>query len=278
VSADSVVHPGRPALFRDEDEGREYLRAAGTARMGSRLRYFNEVDSTNARARRLVALDWPLGTVVVAEHQTRGRGRLGRSWACPERAGLLTSVVVPARPLEHGRPEVLSPWLTAAGVLAMVSAIDEVCGGGLSIEWPNDIVARDGDDSRRLRKVGGVLVETSANPDMAVLGVGLNVDVDEGEFPPELRETAASLLTVFGAPVDRKTILKAFLLSLEARIGDPSSLADELRERSATIGREYQINSLQGTAVGIDDQMRLVVEFPDGRLDAVTFRTAGETA
>jgi len=266
----------RHPLFADEDEARSFVVDAGLGWLGARLRYFETADSTNSRARRLATLDWPTGTVVLAEHQTAGRGRLGRRWVCPARAGLLVSALVPSVCDERGGA--LSPWLTAAGALAMVAAIERVCARNAKIEWPNDIVVEHADAPHDLRKVGGVLVEPTTSPDVAVLGVGLNVDVTPDEFPAELRAVASSLVGAFDAPVDRRALFGAFLRELESRLDRPEELGDELRRRTATVGRQLETDSLRGTAVAIDDKMRLVIESPDGTRDTLPFRTMGESA
>ncbi|MHC5057828.1 MAG: biotin--[acetyl-CoA-carboxylase] ligase [Planctomycetota bacterium] len=281
----------REPLFASEREAREFAANTGAARVGARLRYFETTDSTNTRARRLADLGWPEGTVVVAEGQAAGRGRLGRRWACPARAGLLVSVVLPY-------PGGLkATWLTAAGALALVDAVEEAGGAGpvrpmqLMIEWPNDIVAADPGAPGGRRKIGGILVE--ARPPgrglapTAVLGAGLNVDIREEEFPAELRAEAGSLVSVFGASPDRREILGRFLVALASRVEwltdglaeGLGGLSDELRARSFTLGREVELpaeapggNARLGRAVGFDDEMRLVVELPGGATEAVAFR------
>jgi BirA family biotin operon repressor/biotin-[acetyl-CoA-carboxylase] ligase len=240
--------------------------------------------------------------VVVAEEQAAGRGRLGSRWACPPRAGLLVSVVLP---YPGG---VKATWLTAAGALALADAVEEAEGPGpvrparpvqlmqrmqLMIEWPNDIVAADPGVPAGRRKVGGILVEArppgAGLTPTAVLGAGLNVDIKEEEFPPELRAEAGSLVSVFGASPDRREILGRFLVALESRVGwlteglaeGRDGLADELRARSFTLGREVELpaeapgrEARLGRAVGFDDEMRLVVELPGGATEAVAFRAS----
>jgi len=219
---------GREPIFADERAAREFAGSSGARRVGARLRYFESVDSTNARARRLAELGWPEGTVVLAEYQTDGRGRLGRSWVCPPRAGLLVSVILARegrglRPLSGDATSGGSApaWLTAAGALGMIEAVEQTGAagrsgsaraaltgaagrsgsaraaltgaGGLLVEWPNDIVAPDEAAPLGRRKVGGVLVEARGASQVVILGVGLNVDVRAEEFPPELRAGAGSV-------------------------------------------------------------------------------------
>jgi len=263
-------------MFADEDEARLFARSIGCEWVGRRLRYFESVDSTNSRARRLAELGWPAGTVVLAEHQTRGRGRLGRRWLCPAGAGILVSVVVPRAQASAG-PGAL-PWVTAAGALAMAEAVETTCRTRLLVDWPNDLVLPDPLAGGGFRKLGGVLVETRHGSDMAVLGVGLNVDVRREEFPPALRDSAGSVAEYAARRPDRRAILGAFLPALEARLSREAALAAELAERSATVGRDVIVGERKGRAVGFDGAMRLVVEFPGGRTETLTTRAMGETA
>ncbi len=310
---------GREPIFADERAAREFAGSSGARRVGARLRYFESVDSTNARARRLAELGWPEGTVVLAEHQTDGRGRLGRSWVCPPRAGLLVSVILAreGRALRPSSGDAASArpapaWLTAAGALGMIEAVERsgaagrsgsaraalTGAAGLLVEWPNDIVASDEAAPRGRRKVGGVLVEARGASQVVILGVGLNVDVRAEEFPPELRAGSGSVVTVFGRDADRRAgvrhadvarlrrgIFGRFLAALESRIDRPRRLAEELRERSFTLGREVELPprepggpTRRGRAVGFDEEMRLVVELAGGGTEAVAFLPAQVSA
>ena len=292
--------PGNPStgfprepIFTDERAAREFAGSSGARWVGARLRYFDSVDSTNTRAWRLAELGWPEGTVVLAEHQTDGRGRLGRAWVCPPRAGLLVSVILAreGQGLRRSSGDAASPvsasggpaqaWLTAAGALGMIEAVERTGAGGLVVEWPNDIVASDEGAPGGRRKVGGVLVEARGASQGVILGVGLNVDVRAEEFPPELRAGSGSVLTMFRRDPDRRAIFGRFLAALESRIERPRRLAAELRERSFTLGREVEVPPREpggpmrrARAVGFDEEMRLVVELAGGGTEAVAFLPA----
>jgi BirA family biotin operon repressor/biotin-[acetyl-CoA-carboxylase] ligase len=179
----------------------------------------------------------------------------------------MVSVVVPL-------PEAALPWLSAAGAVAMTAAVEAATGATLLIEWPNDLVAGDDTADRGLRKLGGVLVETSSFSDVAVIGVGLNVDILAEEMPEELRRTAGSLLTVLGSRPDRRDILGRFLVEIERWAGLPGRLPDELARLSATLGRDVTVGEgarlRRGRALGFDDHMRLLVRMPDGTVEAVS--------
>src|SRR5262245_60357280 len=147
---------------------------------GAPHRHFHVTDSTNARARELVEAGAPGGVVVTATEQTAGRGRQGRTWTAPPDKALLYSAVL--RPLDERH--LLLPLSVP---LAVCETAEELAPGlECKVKWPNDIWI-DG------RKLAGVLIEAKPQDGWAVIGVGLNLSIAPDEFPPELRETAASL-------------------------------------------------------------------------------------
>ncbi len=141
-----------------------------TLRLGRPRVHYRLTDSTNARARELAAAGAPHGTVVTAAEQSAGRGRQGRTWVAPAGRALLCSVLL------RDPPRLLP---LAAGV-----AVAEVVGEQASVKWPNDVLLGG-------RKVAGILVEWRPQQSWAVVGIGLNVAVEE--FPAELRSTAGTL-------------------------------------------------------------------------------------
>jgi BirA family transcriptional regulator, biotin operon repressor / biotin---[acetyl-CoA-carboxylase] ligase len=166
-------------------------------RFGRVYRYDALVPSTQ----RLLEQDDPEGAIAVAEEQTEGRGRLGRSWHAPAGTSILVSVLL--RPqVEPARLPELS--LVAGGAVAQ--AIAEVTGLEPSIKFPNDVLV-DG------RKVAGILAESSDG--RVVLGVGVNVNQSAGELPPDAQTEPTSLQLELGKPVDRRVLLAAILLLLE---------------------------------------------------------------
>jgi BirA family biotin operon repressor/biotin-[acetyl-CoA-carboxylase] ligase len=208
--------------------------------------------STNADVVEAARGGEPEGLVLVAEQQTAGRGRLGRQWESPPRAGLTFSVLL--RPSLD--PAQLSLLPLIAG-LATVEALLAVGGVDAMLKWPNDVLV-DG------FKLGGVLVEIAGGA--AVVGIGINVSTREEELPVE---TATSLL-LCGGVTDREPLLKELLRALARRYsawrwsGDPGSVLPAYRERCETIGREVEIElpggeMVRGTATDVDDTGRLVV-------------------
>ncbi len=228
-----------------------------------------EVGSTNAELVRAAAAGAPEGAVLVAEHQSAGRGRLDRSWASPPRAGLTVSVL-----LRPDVPAARRGWLPLLTGVALADAVAQITGVLPSVKWPNDLLARDG------RKLAGILAETApapSGPPAVVVGVGLNVSTAAGELP----ENGTSLTRVTGATVDRGPVLLGFLRALEQRylrwtehLGDPvsSGLAGDYLAWSSTIGTTVVValpdgSTLEGVAEAVDWDGRLVVATAGGRVE-----------
>jgi BirA family biotin operon repressor/biotin-[acetyl-CoA-carboxylase] ligase len=228
-----------------------------------------EIGSTNAALAAAAADDAPEGSVLVAEHQIAGRGRLDRVWTSPPRAGLTVSFL-----LRPDVPAARRGWLPLLTGVALAEAVGEVTGVRSSLKWPNDLLAVDG------RKLAGILAETvtsPATPMAVVVGVGLNVSTTAAELP----DTGTSLSRVLGSTVDRAPVLLAFLRAVERRyrgwtevLGDPvsSGLAQDYLSWSSTVGTEVAVSlpdgsTLTGTAQGIDWDGRLVVATPEGTVE-----------
>ena len=206
--------------------------------------------STNDELRRLAQDGAPHGAAVVAEHQSAGRGRLGRVWEAPPGSAVLLSVLI-RRPLPAGKV----PLLCLGAAVATARA----AGAHYRIKWPNDVLAPDG------RKVAGILAEAewgSGELSYAILGIGVNVSA----APP--LDTAACLEEI-GGPCDRLALVERIVegvLAEAARIEtEPASMLDEWRSRSATLGRVVRIGEVVGTAVDIDPDGALRVLGDDGR-------------
>jgi BirA family biotin operon repressor/biotin-[acetyl-CoA-carboxylase] ligase len=229
-----------------------------------------EIGSTNAALAAAAAGEEgaPEGTVLVAEHQVAGRGRLDRTWTSPPRAGLTVSFL-----LRPDVPAARRGWLPLLTGVALAEAVGEVSGVRSSLKWPNDLLALDG------RKLAGILAESGGSPGhpAVVVGVGLNVSTTADELP----ETATSLSRVTGATVDRAPVLLAFLRAVERRyrrwtaaLGDPvaSGLAADYLAWSSTVGSDVVVSlpdgsTLQGTATAVDWDGRLVVATPEGQVE-----------
>ena len=233
---------------------------------GHSFRYHDEIESTNVEAKALAVKGAPEGTVVVAEAQTAGRGRLGRRWTSPAGKGLLFSVILrPPLPMSEAH------LLTLVAAAAAAEGIEKHVSARVAIKWPNDLFIDD-------RKVGGILMEVAGEQDevdWVVLGIGLNVNTEFSELPVALRRSATSLKMVSGEIADRSEVLASLLLSLEshykaaARGGFGRALS-AFRERdyllSRTISLETRQGPVTGAAAGIDDRGALLVELPQRRI------------
>ncbi|RKN46926.1 biotin--[acetyl-CoA-carboxylase] ligase [Streptomyces hoynatensis] len=211
------------------------------------------------------------GAVLIAEEQTRGRGRLGRTWSAPARSGLFFSVLLD--PARDGVPERHLTWLPLLAGVAVATALARAAGVDTSLKWPNDLlVGVDGAE----RKFGGILAERVEQAGGAVvLGIGLNVSLRAGELPvPQ----AGSLLLAGARSTDRDPLLRAVLRALAdwygrwtAAAGDPaaSGLHAAYAAGCATLGREVRAElpgggELRGEARALDGDGRLVIATREG--------------
>lgn len=245
----------RPSL----DASRLGALAAGLA-----VEVLDEATSTNAVAAERARSGAPEGTVVVAEHQTAGRGRLDRTWQTPARAALTFSLVL--RPTV---PAAEWPWLPLLTGHVVARTL-RGAGYAAGVKWPNDVLVGD-------RKIAGILVErveTSSGP-AAVVGIGLNVSLTADELPVP---TATSLAIESGAEPDRTDVLvlllEALLEAYDAwQAGGPEArdhLATSYAAACVTVGRDVRVDlpgggELLGRATGVDRQGRLVVTGPAGQ-------------
>jgi BirA family biotin operon repressor/biotin-[acetyl-CoA-carboxylase] ligase len=218
-------------------------RAPGGPALGRPRLHLRTTTSTNDRARALAAAGAPHGTLVTAAVQTAGRGRQGRTWSAPAGRALLCSLVL--------RDPAAAPFLPLVAAIAVA----ETCGPAARIKWPNDVLL-DG------RKVAGILAEARPQEGWAVVGIGVNVAVDPGDLPPELRATAATLAR---RPAAVEPFLADLLAALERALALPASAVLEAwRARDALLGREVRWAGGHGTAAGLDGAGRLVVRLAGG--------------
>ena len=233
---------------------------------------FEETGSTNELVLQRGRGGAAAGLVIFAERQTAGRGRFGRRWESASHRGLWFSVLLrPALPLAR--------WarLTTWAAVAVAAAVERVSGRRTAIKWPNDVFL-DG------KKVAGILIESgtdSTGQPFAVLGIGVNVNHEPADFPPELVERATSLRLVTGRPCDRPELTVQILTQLAARIDrvadDFSTLVGEAAARSLLLGRWVQLRSgatlHEGLAESLDENGQLLVRVGDGSAECFT---AGE--
>jgi BirA family biotin operon repressor/biotin-[acetyl-CoA-carboxylase] ligase len=228
------------------------------------VRRLVETDSTNRVVLDLARAGEPEGVVVVADHQSAGRGRLGRSWQAPRGASLLVTVLL--RPRLAVRDAHL---VTIAAALAAADACEAVAGVRPGVKWPNDLVVeRDG----TTRKLAGLLAEsivTGDRLDAVALGMGLNVRWP-AVLPDDLAPIATALNHESGGDVDREPILDGWLTRLADRYGrltgdgGADALLAEYRTACVTLGRAVRVEladgGFEGTAVDVTSEGHLVVD------------------
>jgi BirA family transcriptional regulator, biotin operon repressor / biotin---[acetyl-CoA-carboxylase] ligase len=256
----------------------QIARELGTRLIGRRIDYHATIGSTNEEAKALAAGGAPDGTVVVADEQTAGKGRMGRRWLAPPNSGLLMSLIL--------RPELPPAWagrLTMLCSLAAAEAIESQTGLRVGIKWPNDLViGRPGAEG----KVAGLLTETSLIGDrlaFAVVGLGINVNLEPAALGPVMM-AATSLQAELGRPVDRAGLLIAILRRIEALYLDTRggmtawqaaqpAIQAAWAERLVTLGREVTVTGgegvVQGMAEGVDPDGALRVRDMAGNLHRI---------
>ncbi len=226
--------------------------------LGHVLHWYEEVGSTNDVAKELAEQGAAHGEVVVAEAQTSGRGRRGRSWSSPRGRNVYLSAI-----LRPDLPPARAPELTLLASVALCQATRHA-GVPARIKWPNDLVAG-------ARKMAGVLTEMAAEMDQVqwvVLGLGVNVTARPDDFPPEVRELATSLAIERGQPVPRALFAAALLTALEEWLDRHAAegfapVREAWREMSDTLGRDVRVRTGDGEVVGlaedVDDAGALLV-------------------
>ena len=239
---------------------------------GKTVHFAREIDSTNLWIKRLAKEGAPEGTLALAEFQSAGRGRLGRSWEVPEGTSVMMSILL--RP--KFEPQ-YAPMLTLVMGMAVAKAVKKL-GFAVSIKWPNDVVVSH-------KKICGILTEMGVRDgkiDYAVIGVGINVNIKE--FPEEMADKATSLYLESGKEFDRSQIpglvMEAFEEYYEkfAATCDLSGLKEEYESILANYNQPVRVlakEPYEGVARGITDGGELLVEKTDGTIVAVS---AGEVS
>ena len=249
-------------LKKDIEHGRT------TTMIGKKIHLLPEVASTNTLAMDLAQQGSPEGTVVIAEKQTGGKGRLGRTWISPKR-NLYLSIILRPRISPYK-----APLITLMGAVAVTAALRRQVNVQAEIKWPNDVLIAG-------KKVCGLLTEMSADPDRInhiVLGIGINVNVEREKLPREIRHTATTLYAETGRTMNRVKLLNRLFLEVERWYGvflkDDAALLKEWERLNSTIGNRVTVGgpgwTLEGMARGVDAEGRLLVEQDDGAVQMVT--------
>lgn len=232
--------------------------------------YYPEIDSTNNRALELAAEGYPEGTVVVAETQTAGRGRRGRTWHSPARHGIYLSVILrPPLPVRE------VPRVSLLVGVAVAETLEAEYDLPARVKWPNDILVNH-------RKIAGILSEVVTSPqqgvDYIVTGIGLNINNPLEDFPPDLRTDPTSVMAERDTPVSRVRILQGLLMRLESRYyqllaGDWGGILKKGKDLSMVLGQEVKFDTPGGLAAGravdIDNNGFLLVQDEQGKTHTV---------
>jgi len=234
-------------------------------RFGCRIYSYKSVGSTNIIAQDLAKSGYPEGTLIIAESQTKGRGRLGRKWHSPPGKGLYFTLIL--RP--NISPERIAGLSLVAG-LAIVRAIKEVTGIATQTKWPNDVLYKG-------RKLAGILAELNSEPDKInymALGCGINVCHVKNDFPENLQKTSTSLRLISRHEIPRIILLQNILKHFEGLYDNFCKhgfryIKNDLIKYSAIMGKQVKLTvggqQITGKAIGIDDAGRLIVENKSGQ-------------
>lgn len=242
-----------------------------TVQYGRSVEYHRELGSTNARARELAQSGAPDGTLVIAESQTAGRGRLSRSWTSPAGVGVYMSLIMrPHVPLQE------LALITPAVALGVCRGLGALCECDTRIKWPNDIVCEG-------RKLVGILLDAQASTgrdsvDWIVAGVGINVHQRMEDFSDDVRRSASSLDIVAGRRVTRADAVRCVLREIERAVGmvtdgRQDELMSEYAAMSATLGKRVRVigsgQEYEADALYLKDDGALVVRTDDGKTQPI---------
>jgi len=236
-----------------------------TQSLGRRIELCDQIGSTNREAVSLAQAGVEHGTVVLAESQSEGRGRLSRLWFSPPGVNLYCSIVIRKAISVDRHAEWLS-WLPLTAALAAAEAIETIATTSVAVKWPNDLLIAG-------RKIGGILCESGTDPrsgPFQVIGIGLNINGERNDFPDELRETATTIRHEAGSFIDRNRLLAQLLYELEACLDEYAQrgferLALAYGRRCSTIGKTVKATLADGKelvglaeAIGKDGSLTLV--------------------
>jgi BirA family transcriptional regulator, biotin operon repressor / biotin---[acetyl-CoA-carboxylase] ligase len=225
------------------------------------LHYFKEVTSTMEVARKLAMADCPTMTVVLADTQTKGRGRLKRSWHSQAGGLYFTVILRPGLPLQQ------CSLLNFLASVVLTHVIKQQCDLSVAVKWPNDILFGT-------RKLAGMLSELITPKNQAAIfniGIGLNVN----NTPSQDEPSAISLKEILGRPISRRLIIEKFMSGLEKNLDpfDANHVLSEWKAHAITLNRQVTIETIQGTyqglAVDIDKDGALILQMENGSLKTV---------
>jgi len=231
--------------------------------------FLNETDSTNTRAKELAAQGAPEGTLIIAEKQTKGRGRRGRSWFSPPGGGIYFSLIL--RPVISPSE---TPRITLMTAVVLAETLISLMKLKLRIKWPNDILVNG-------KKLAGILTEISTEMDAVnyiVVGLGLNVNMRFEKFPQEIKENATSILIENGKRFPRVRLIQHYLKLYEKyydmfKNNDFEPIMKRWRELSDIIGKQIRVDVIGKTHIGkvvdVDNDGVLILKDNQGRLQRI---------
>lgn len=253
----------------DKISGNEIQLGLKTEFMGRHIHFEDVVPSTQKIAHSLAGNGAEEGTIVVADQQTSGRGRLARAWYSPKQTGIWMSLILrPKIPINK------TPQLTLLTAVALIQAIEEVTGLTPEIKWPNDILING-------KKIVGILTELQAEADRVhsvIIGIGMNVNHALDQFPEELQSVATSIAIETGKPSDRAEVIQAILRKFEKLYTSyliHGFLPVKLLWESYAISLNKNLiartlhGAIRGRAVGIDDEGVLLLETAEGKIEKI---------
>lgn len=251
--------------------------------IGKQYVWLDETDSTNSLMKRLLTDGTTVeneggygvllegcpddGFMIISDMQTAGRGRSGHNWNSPAGTSVAISILL--------RPNILAeaiPMVTLIAAMAVSAAISEVCDIDTSIKWPNDVLIKN-------KKVCGILTELDIKDDVKSLIVGIGINVNQSEFPDEIRDVASSLLLETDRLIDKEKLVSSLAENMEKyyeiflETMDMSKLKDEYDSRLINIEKEVKVLdpsvNIRGIAKGIDKEGQLLVKTDDGVLHRI---------
>lgn len=235
----------------------------------NQIRFYDTITSTNDVLKQMALQDAPHGTILVADSQTGGRGRLGRTFLSPSGVGIYLSVL-----LRPGCMPMELMHLTCACACAACSAIEQSAGFRPGVKWTNDIVYQK-------RKLAGILTELGLNQDgstaYAIIGIGINCAQRPEDFPPDIREIAGSLKMASGREIDRALVaakmIDAFYNMSQVLLTSKSQIIQRYRRDCITLGQEVSLirggETRFGKALDVDEEGALIVQYRDGTVETV---------
>jgi BirA family biotin operon repressor/biotin-[acetyl-CoA-carboxylase] ligase len=252
-------------LIRSPDLSVDEIDAQVRGEYWKKILLYESVDSTNERATSLSIKDGnDSGTVIIADRQEKGRGRLGRTWISPPGVNIYMSIIL--------KPEIEPKDATLLTVLASVActvALRKTSGIKVSIKWPNDLMFSE-------KKIGGILTEVRSEPDkikIAIVGIGINVNIEKKDFPSEIRSIATSIKAETGEFHSRSRLIIQILKEIEGwhmtfKKSGRRVLLKKCRQLSSTIGRKVRVTigekTVSGLAEDIDDEGMLILTLQSG--------------